>query len=301
MNERFESGYLPASHKILWVVLRVGLLAWGTYGLFHGSVVEFLEAIFAIIFTHLWDFFQIFGGFSFITRVDYLTQTMLNLFIFIGVVVGSTLNNRTAFSNFDIVTHFSAGFISAWFAYDFACTVQGPKRRLSPALAALFVYPSRIVVILTNAKLQLEEIGERKILSLWVINERFHKVDQHNHDKIVLHDRLADIQNVYIMIGKIGADKGNDTHRIRSIDCNNRFHFLPLKKNIPNILCLHQKTSITDDIIKIIAQSVIFCNSCRKHRHSQKRATLLYVLSLSKSRSYDMMIIYHYNGKKRVT
>ena len=130
MNERFESGYLPASHKILWVVLRVGLLAWGTYGLFHGSVVEFLEAIFAIIFTHLWD--------SFITRVDYLTQTMLNLFIFIGVVVGSTLNNRTAFSNFDIVTHFSAGFISAWFAYDFACTVQGPKRRLSPALAALF-------------------------------------------------------------------------------------------------------------------------------------------------------------------
>ena len=57
MNERFESGYLPASHKILWVVLRVGLLAWGTYGLFHGSVVEVLEAIFAIIFTHLWDFF----------------------------------------------------------------------------------------------------------------------------------------------------------------------------------------------------------------------------------------------------
>ena len=63
---------------------------------------------------------------------------MVNLFIFIGVVVGSTLNKRTAFSNFDIVTHFSAGFISAWFAYDFACTVQGTKRRLSPALAALF-------------------------------------------------------------------------------------------------------------------------------------------------------------------
>lgn len=138
MNERFESGYLPVSHKILWIVLRIGLLAWGVYGLFHGSVVEFLEAIFAIIFTHLWDFFQIFGGFSFITRVDYLTQTMLNLFIFIGVVVGSTLNNRTNFTDFDIVTHFSAGFISAWFAYDFAVTVQGPKRRLSPALAALF-------------------------------------------------------------------------------------------------------------------------------------------------------------------
>ena len=58
-------GYLPKSHKILWIALRVVILAWGVYGLFHGSVVEFLEAIFAIIFTHLWDFFQIFGKKSF--------------------------------------------------------------------------------------------------------------------------------------------------------------------------------------------------------------------------------------------
>ena len=108
---------------------------------FRGDICDYLHTHVRGVITfenHVVVFFQIFGGFSFITRVDYLTQTMLNLFIFIGVVVGSTLNNRTAFSNFDIVTHFSAGFISAWFAYDFACTVQGPKRRLSPALAALF-------------------------------------------------------------------------------------------------------------------------------------------------------------------
>lgn len=138
MEERFNSGYIPLSHKILWLVLRAGLIIWGVYGLFHGSVVEFLEAIFAIMFTHLWDFFQIFGGFSFITRVDYLTQTMLNVFIFVGVVVGTTLNNRTDFHDFDLVTHFFAGFISAFFAYDFAVIMQGRKRRLSPALAAMF-------------------------------------------------------------------------------------------------------------------------------------------------------------------
>lgn len=138
MGDRFESGFLPASHKMLWLILRAGIIIWGIYGLFHGSTVEFLEAIFAIMFTHLWDFFQIFGGFSFITRVDYLTQTMLNVFIFIGVVVGSTLNNRTNFSHFDLVTHFCAGFMSAWFGYDFAVLIQGNKRRLSPALAAMF-------------------------------------------------------------------------------------------------------------------------------------------------------------------
>lgn len=138
MEERFSSGYIPMPHKIMWLCLRAGLIVWGIYGLFHGSVVEFLEAIFAIMFTHLWDFFQIFGGFSFITRVDYLTQTMLNIFIFIGVVIGTTLNNRTDFHDFDLVTHFFAGFISAWFAYDFAVIIQGRKRRLSPALAAMF-------------------------------------------------------------------------------------------------------------------------------------------------------------------
>ncbi len=137
-EDRFESGYIPLSHQILWTVLRVLILIWGIYGLFHGSVVEFLEAIFAIIFTHLWDFFQILGGYTFITRVDYTTQSMLNIFIFIGVVVGSTLNNRTEFHHFDLVTHFFAGFISSWIAYDLAVVVQGKRRRLSPAVAGMF-------------------------------------------------------------------------------------------------------------------------------------------------------------------
>ena len=137
-ENRFKAGYIPLSHKILWIVLRVLIMCWGFYGLFHGSVVEFLEAIFAVIFTHLWDFFQILGGRTFIRRVDYTTQTMLNVFIFIGVVVGSTLNNRTNFHHFDLVTHFFAGFIASFIAYDLAIIVQGSKRRLSPAVAGMF-------------------------------------------------------------------------------------------------------------------------------------------------------------------
>ena len=54
------------------------------------------------------------------------------------MVVGTTLNNRTDFHSFDIVTHFCAGFIAAWFAYDFAVLIQGRRGALSPALASLF-------------------------------------------------------------------------------------------------------------------------------------------------------------------
>lgn len=131
-------GYLPKNQKILWLVLRIVILCWGVYGLFHGSVVEFLEAIFAIIFTHLWDFFQIFGKKSFIIEVEASTQTMLSLFIFIAVCIGSTLNNRTTFEHFDIVTHCASGVLSAWFGYDFANIVYRKRGDLGPAMSSLF-------------------------------------------------------------------------------------------------------------------------------------------------------------------
>ena len=138
MYEQDLPGYVPKSHWMLWMALRCGILIWGIYGMFHGSVVEFLEAIFAILFTHMWEYFQVFGGNAFVIRVPYLTGTMLNLFIFIGVVLGSTLNNRTGFSHFDIVTHFCAGVLGAVFGYDFAVIMQTRHDRLSPALASLF-------------------------------------------------------------------------------------------------------------------------------------------------------------------
>ncbi len=131
-------GYLPKNQRILWLALRIVILGWGVYGLFHGSVVEFLEAIFAIIFTHLWDFFQIFGKKSFIIEVEASTQTMLTLFIFIAVCVGSTLNNRTTFDHFDIVTHCASGVLSAWFGYDFANIIYRKRGDLGPAMSSLF-------------------------------------------------------------------------------------------------------------------------------------------------------------------
>lgn len=131
-------GLLPKNQRILWICLRVIILCWGLFGLFHGSVVEFLEAIFAIIFTHLWDFFQIFGKKSFIIEVEASTQTMLSLFIFIGVCVGSTINNRTTFEHFDLVTHCASGVLSAWFGYDFANIIYRKRGDLGPAMSSLF-------------------------------------------------------------------------------------------------------------------------------------------------------------------
>lgn len=131
-------GYLPKKVRIAWIAMRAGLLIWGIYGLFHGSVVEFLQAVFAIAFTHLWDMFQLWGGRSFITKVHYKYQTLLNAFIFFGTVIGSTINNRTSFEHCDLISHFLAGMLTAYFAYDFAFLIQGKKGRLSPALASMF-------------------------------------------------------------------------------------------------------------------------------------------------------------------
>lgn len=131
-------GKLPNSYKILWIALRAVIIAWGVFGLFHGSVVEFLEAIFAVIFTHLWDFFQIFGTRSFIIEVTPDAATGLNIFIFVAVCIGSTVNNRTDFEHIDILTHFIAGFISAYFGYDLANIIFRKRGYLGPAVSSFF-------------------------------------------------------------------------------------------------------------------------------------------------------------------
>lgn len=133
-----DYGKLPKQYKILWIILRAVIIAWGVFGLFHGSLVEFLEAIFAVIFTHLWDFFQIFGTRSFIIEVTPDTATGLNIFIFVAVCIGSTVNNRTDFTHFDVVTHFIAGFISAYFGYDLAGIIFRKRGVLGPAVSSFF-------------------------------------------------------------------------------------------------------------------------------------------------------------------
>lgn len=128
---------IPKGHEIFWWVCRAIMLLFSIYGILNNSVTMFLMGLFSIAFSHLWDMFQLFGGKSFITRVDFMAQTFLNLFVTYSLGV-YLLNTRTDIHFFDIISHAFSGFIATWFAYDFAVVFQGKKRHLSPALAAFF-------------------------------------------------------------------------------------------------------------------------------------------------------------------
>ncbi len=130
---------IPKAHEITWWVCRGLLVFFSVYGILNNSVTMYLMGLFSIAFSHLWDMFQLFGGKSFITRVDYFAQTILNIFLVYSVGV-YMLNTRTNIHFFDILSHAGSGFIATWFAYDFAVVFQGKKRHLSPALASFFSF-----------------------------------------------------------------------------------------------------------------------------------------------------------------
>lgn len=138
---------LPKSHEIIWWVCRILLFVWGVWGLMHGYTSEFVQAVFAIIFTHLWDMFQLFGGKSFITKYPYRMQTMLNMFICFGCVVGSTINSRTDFTGIDIPEHIFAGYLSCVGAFVLADIVQGEKYPIKISLQSLFALTGAITVL----------------------------------------------------------------------------------------------------------------------------------------------------------
>lgn len=128
---------IPQSHEIFWWVCRGCFVLFSVYGILNGNTTMYLMGLFATAFSHLWDMFQLFGGKSFITRVDFFSQTFLNLFVLYSLGV-YLLNTRTNIHFFDILSHGASGFIATWFAYDFAVVFQGRKRHLSPALASFF-------------------------------------------------------------------------------------------------------------------------------------------------------------------
>ena len=96
------------------------------------------ESVFCFIFTHLWDMFQIFGNGSFIEEVPPLSQTMLNIIIFVGIVFGSYFGIFDSVSWFDNFMHVLSGFVCASFGYDFACIIQRKKGQCAATLAAIF-------------------------------------------------------------------------------------------------------------------------------------------------------------------
>ena len=125
-------------HKIIWWICRGLLFVWGVWGMLHGYASEFVQATFAIIFTHLWDMFQLFGGRSFITKMPAYMQTLLNVFICFGCVVGTTLNTRTDFAGIDIPEHIFAGYLACTGAYVLSEIMQGEKAPIKISVQALF-------------------------------------------------------------------------------------------------------------------------------------------------------------------
>ena len=130
--------HLSKVHQIIWWVCRALLFIWGVWGMLHGYTSEFIQATFAIIFTHLWDMFQLFGGRSFITKMPAYMQTLLNLFICFGCVVGTTLNTRTDFTGIDIPEHIFAGYLACTGAFVLCEIMQGEKEPIKISVQALF-------------------------------------------------------------------------------------------------------------------------------------------------------------------
>ena len=137
----------PLLHDIIWMVCRVSLLLWGTVHFFFGYTTEFLQGIFATIFTYLWDMFQLWGGKSFITKLSYRCQTQLNIFICVGCVIGTTLNKHTEFTYSDIFLHFMAGYISATGMYELSKIMQGKGKETGPAMKIMFMLTGAVAIL----------------------------------------------------------------------------------------------------------------------------------------------------------
>lgn len=131
-------GEIPKAQLIFWIIVRISMLICAGYSFVHGDLVMGFESVFCWIFTHLYDMFQIFGHTSFIIEVPPLSQTMLNLIIFIGIVIGSYFGMFDKVSWFDDFMHCMSGVVCAVFGYDFAVIIQRKKGQCAATLAALF-------------------------------------------------------------------------------------------------------------------------------------------------------------------
>lgn len=138
---------LPKATQYTWWACRLALFIWGVWGMLHGYTSEFVQATFAIIFTHLWDMFQLFGGRSFIKKVPYYLQTMLNVFICLACVVGTTLNTRTDFEGIDIPEHIFAGYLATTGAFVLSGIMQGEKQPIKVSVQALFAMGCGVMLL----------------------------------------------------------------------------------------------------------------------------------------------------------
>ena len=167
---------IPKWQLVFWIIVRIAMLVCATYSFVHGNLVMGFESVFCWIFTHLWDLFQILGNGSFIEEVPPISQTMLNLVIFIGIVIGSYLGVFDRYKWFDEFMHIMSGMVCAVFGYDFACIIQRKKGECAATLAAMFslMFALSIAVgwefyeflmdTLHGTNLQLAKAGEETVI-----------------------------------------------------------------------------------------------------------------------------------------
>lgn len=129
---------IPKGQLIFWLIVRLSLIACATYSFIKGDFVMGFESIFCFIFTHLWDMFQVFGNGSFIEEVPPISQTALNLIIFLGIPFGSYIGLFDKIWWYDVFMHCMSGMVCAIFGYDFAVIIQRKKGQCAATLAALF-------------------------------------------------------------------------------------------------------------------------------------------------------------------
>ena len=129
---------IPKVQFIFWIIVRISMIVCAAYSFIHGDKVMGFESVACFIFSHLWDMFQIFGGESFIIEVPPLSQTLLNIIIFIGIVFGSYLELFDKIWWFDNFMHILSGFVCASVGYDLAVILQRKKGKCSIILAAMF-------------------------------------------------------------------------------------------------------------------------------------------------------------------
>ncbi len=131
-------GTIPKGQLIFWLIVRLSLIVCATYSFIKGDLVMGFESVFCFIFTHLWDMFQVFGNGSFIEEVPPISQTALNLIIFLGIPFGSYIGLFDKIWWYDVFMHCMSGMVCAVFGYDFAVIIQRKKGQCAATLAALF-------------------------------------------------------------------------------------------------------------------------------------------------------------------
>jgi uncharacterized membrane protein YjdF len=129
---------IPKAQFIFWIIVRVSLIACIIYSIVEGDYIMMGESIACFLFSHLWDFFQVFGAQSFIIEVPPLSQTMLNVIIFAGIPFGSYIGLFDKIWWYDIFMHIMTGIVCAVFGYDFAFILQRKKGKCSIILASMF-------------------------------------------------------------------------------------------------------------------------------------------------------------------